>query len=137
MDLKVNFHHECRGGSNSSKNTLTEREISKIADRRAATTGWSGELLLDLPERIERRAGEIHHAALGAAATDMKKGRRSSRRPSAGGGCCCGRPRRRPLYLRFAEVKSTESLAMNVAPHQLDPRPRGLIADTLELPDAV
>jgi hypothetical protein len=43
----------------------------------------------------------------------------------------------KPAYLRFAEVRSTEIFAMNVAPHQLDPAPAGLLAVTLVIPVAV
>jgi hypothetical protein len=41
------------------------------------------------------------------------------------------------VYFRLAAVRSTESLAMNDAPHQLDPAPLGLIALTLPIPVAV
>src|SRR5262249_8532765 len=40
-------------------------------------------------------------------------------------------------YLRADSEVSTESLAMNAAPHQSEPRPPGLIAVTLFVPDAV
>src|SRR5664279_3277247 len=48
------------------------------------------------------------------------------------------RNRRKLVYFRLViAVRSTESLAMPVAPHQFDPVPFGLIGVTLVVPEAL
>ena len=50
------------------------------------------------------------------------------------------RPNKRQVisaYFRLADVRSADSLAMKVEPHQLEPRPVGLIGVTLVVPLAV
>src|SRR5215471_16970165 len=65
-----------------------------------------------------------HH---GRKAAPAGRGERLSRQLCRGltrGGSDAIRPTK--TYLRFAAVRSTESLAMKVAPHQLVPNPPGL-----------